>query len=126
MIRQVLYREMSKPESSLRRRGVVKFSFDIESWGRFLLSDKPAGEFRMLCRRCPAYRRHDSVLGFPMEIREPVVRMLRETPKWRTHKGLSTDAAHWDGAVRSSAEASVMEVERRGGVRQFSVIPNDM
>ncbi|UYM15570.1 hypothetical protein [Endozoicomonas euniceicola] len=80
----------------------------------------------MLCRRCPAYRRHDSVLGFPMEMREPVVRMLRETPRWRTHKGLSTDAAHWGGAVRSSVEASVMEVERRGGVRQFSVTPNDM
>ena len=56
----------------------------------------------MLCRRCPAYRRYDSVLGFPMEIREPVVRMLREAPKWRTHKGLSADAAHWGGAARSN------------------------
>ena len=57
-------------------------------------------------------------MGSFMELREPVVWMLRETPKWRKHhEGLSTDAAHWGGAVRSSVEASVMEVEQRGGVR---------
>lgn len=55
-----------------------------------------------------------------MEMREPVVRMLRENLKWKPHKRVSTDAAHWGGAARSSEEASVMEVEQRGGVRWFS------
>jgi hypothetical protein len=42
--------------------------------------------------------------------------MLREKSKWRTHKEESTDAEHRGEVPRSSDEASVMEVERRGGV----------
>ena len=42
--------------------------------------------------------------------------MLREKPKWRPHKGESTDAGHIDGATRSSVEVFVMEMERRGCV----------
>ncbi len=42
------------------------------------------------------------------------VSMLREKPKWRTHKGESTDARHRGGPTRSSDEVSVMEMERRG------------
>jgi hypothetical protein len=34
--------------------------------------------------------------------------------KWRTHKDESTDAEHRGGLPRSSDEAAVMEVERRG------------
>lgn len=34
------------------------------------------------------------------------------------HKAESTDARHWGGAARSSDEASVMGVERRGSVKQ--------
>lgn len=34
------------------------------------------------------------------------------------HKAESTDARYWDGAARSSDEASVMEVERRGSIKQ--------
>jgi hypothetical protein len=45
---------------------------------------------------------------------EPVVPMLRENLKWRTHKRESTDAEHGGGLTRSSAEVSVMEMERRG------------
>ncbi len=40
--------------------------------------------------------------------------MIREKLKWRTHESESTDAGHRDGLTRSSVEASVMEVERRG------------
>lgn len=47
---------------------------------------------------------------------EPVVPMLREKSKWQTHKDLSTDAEHRGGAIRSSDEGSVMELERRGCV----------
>ena len=37
---------------------------------------------------------------------EPVVPMVREKPKWRTHQGESTDAEHGDGITRSSDEVS--------------------
>jgi hypothetical protein len=39
--------------------------------------------------------------------------MLRENPNWKTQEGESTDAGHRGGALRSSAEAAVMAVERR-------------
>lgn len=42
--------------------------------------------------------------------------MIRERLKWKPHKSLSTDAKHRGGTVRSSAELSVMERERRNGV----------
>ena len=47
---------------------------------------------------------------------EPVVPMVREKPKWRTHEGESTDAGHRGGPTRSSVEVSVMEMERRGWI----------
>ena len=40
--------------------------------------------------------------------------MLRKKSKWRPHKDESTDAEHRGGLPRSSDEASVMAVERRG------------
>ena len=45
---------------------------------------------------------------------EPVASMLREPSKWKPHEDLSTDARHRGGSTRSSEEASVMDVERRG------------
>ena len=50
---------------------------------------------------------------------EPVASMLRETPKWKPHKGLSTDAGHRGGWVRSSEEGPVMGLERRGPITQL-------
>jgi len=44
--------------------------------------------------------------------------MLRETFKWKTHENQSTDAKHRGGLVCSSAEASVMGVERRDQIVQ--------
>jgi len=44
--------------------------------------------------------------------------MLREKSKWKNHEDESTDAKHRDGVTRSSDEASVMEVERRGYITQ--------
>ena len=53
--------------------------------------------------------------------------MLREKPKWRPHKGESTEAGHRDGAIRSSVEVSVMEMERRGCVdRLYDVVNHFM
>ena len=54
-----------------------------------------------------------------METWEPVVSMLREKSKWKTHKDQSTNAKHRDGVTRSSVEISVMEMERRGYVDQL-------
>ena len=47
--------------------------------------------------------------------------MEREKPKWKPHVGESTDAEHRGGVTRSSVEASVMEVERRGYIVQLYV-----
>jgi group II intron reverse transcriptase/maturase len=47
--------------------------------------------------------------------------MLREKPKAENPQGESIEAGRRDGAVRSSVEAAVMAVERRGGViRQWT------
>ncbi len=50
---------------------------------------------------------------------EPVASMRREKPKWRSHKGLSTDAGHRGGWACSSVEVPVMGMERRGPITQF-------
>lgn len=55
-----------------------------------------------------------------MELREPVVLMLREPFKWTPHENQSTDARHWGGVSRSSVEIIVMMMERRSYVRPFS------
>lgn len=51
---------------------------------------------------------------------EPVASMLREKSKWKPHKDLSTDVRHRGGYSRSSDEATVMVVERRGVVIQLN------
>mgnify|MGYP001823716131 CR=1 FL=1 len=50
--------------------------------------------------------------------------MLREKPKWRPHKGESTDAEHGDGAICSSVEGSVMGLERRDCIDQLYELVN--
>jgi len=46
---------------------------------------------------------------------EPVASMRKERRKRKTRERLSTDARHRGGATRSSDEALVIDVERRGG-----------
>lgn len=50
--------------------------------------------------------------------------MLRENPNWKTQEGESTDAGHRGGALRSSAEAAVMVVERRRRIVQRNKLVN--
>ena len=50
--------------------------------------------------------------------------MLREKSKWRPHKGESTDAGHGGGAIRSSVEVSVMQMERRDCIDQLYELVN--
>ena len=52
---------------------------------------------------------------------EPAVPMLREKPKRPSREGQSTEAGRRGGMARSSVEASVMGVERRGCVIVLSV-----
>ena len=49
---------------------------------------------------------------------EPVVLMLREKLKWKSHKSQSTDVEHRGGTTRSSNELSVMERKPRGCIVQ--------
>ena len=49
--------------------------------------------------------------------------MCREKSKWNPHEGESTNAEHGGGAARSSDEAPVMGVERRGCIdRSYDLI----
>src|SRR5947208_16071993 len=50
--------------------------------------------------------------------------MPRERREWWPHKRQSTDAGHRGGTPRSSAEAPVMGVERRGCIVQLSGLVN--
>src|SRR5512143_3306937 len=50
---------------------------------------------------------------------EPVASMPREEPKWKPHKGQSTEAGHRGGWARSSMEVPVMGMERRGPITQL-------
>ena len=50
--------------------------------------------------------------------------MLREKPKWRPHEGESTDAEHGDGAICSSVEVCVMQMERRDCIDQLYELVN--
>jgi hypothetical protein len=50
---------------------------------------------------------------------EPVASMRREEPKWKPHKGQSTDARHRGGWACSSVEVPVMGMERRSPITPF-------
>jgi len=63
-------------------------------------------------------RRRESSLGVYRELQEAVAWILREKFKGQKPKNESTDAKHCGGTTRSSDEVSVMEMERRGSVRQ--------
>ena len=61
-------------------------------------------------------------MGSHVELREPVVTMLREMHKRRPRKADSIDASHRGGQVRSSVEVAVMAMERRGLVVRIMFI----
>jgi hypothetical protein len=67
----------------------------------------------MLDKWCPVYRWHESNPGFSMELREPVVLMLKENIKQGSCKMESTETVHWDGSLCSSDEVTVIVMERR-------------
>jgi len=88
---------------------------DIETGEVMLLRDKPGGN--LFTGQVVSGIEAASVgSGFHIELREPVIAMLREKQKQRSCNCESIEARHRDGAARSSDETSVMEVERRGCV----------
>src|SRR5258705_7339102 len=83
---------------------------------------------RLLARWCPAWKRREPDLlllhgtweGVPRHCptgpRQRAIVGERERPKRQNRKGLSTVAGHAGGPARSSEEAPVTGVERRGRV----------
>src|SRR5271167_2404769 len=59
----------------------------------------------LLAMRGPAYRRHDSYLGFRAELENRVGAVKGKRHKWRTHEAESTDAPTRGALLRSSDEA---------------------
>ena len=72
-----------------------------------------------LAETCLLARWRELDPGFHVELREPVAAMLREKHKQKPCKADSIDALHRGGQARSSVEAAVMAVERRGLVIQL-------
>ena len=72
----------------------------------------------MLPERHPACRRREARSGFRMERENLFSDAKRQAASGSNRKGESIDAEHRDGAARSSAEGSVMGLERRGCVVQ--------
>ncbi|UIP93239.1 hypothetical protein JSQ73_002785 [Wolbachia endosymbiont of Anopheles demeilloni] len=62
----------------------------------------------------PSYRWYEPISGYCVELREPVVSMIREKFKELNSKEESTDAKNRGGLACSSEEVFVMEMERRG------------
>lgn len=54
-----------------------------------------------------------TIIGYCVELREPVVSMTREKSKKLNFKDESTDAKNRGGSACSGEEVSVMERERR-------------
>ena len=73
-------------------------------------------ETYLLAIRCPVYRRRDSHLGSCMELENLVGDAKGKGASGSNREAESTDAPERGGLPRSSVEASVMLVERRGQV----------
>lgn len=59
-------------------RRVVNQRIDIKTGGASRLREELTGEFRMLCKWCPAYSGREFIPGFHWELREPVITMFKE------------------------------------------------
>ena len=77
----------------------------------------------LLIGRRPVYRRHDLDSGFCME-RGNLFSDAKENPQAVDPARENTDAENRGGAARSSVEAPVMGVERRGCIIQLETWDN--
>jgi len=69
------------------------------------------------------YKRHELDIGFSTE-HGNLTFDVKGNDKWQETMRKNTDAKGRDGAVRSSDEAFVMNVERRDGVIQLIMLVN--
>ena len=109
-MRQVGVVEMNASELSMTCRNDLD---DVKSAREAWCVTRSAGIW-LLAGRHPAYRQHERNTGFYTERGNLSSRCEGSGVKHRNCKRLSTDARHRGRWSRSSDEASVMGVERRG------------
>jgi len=120
-MRQVRVAEMSASELPMKcRNGPLD---DVKSAQLFLRVRSPA-DIWLLAGRHPAYRQHERNTGSCMERGNLSFRCQGSGAKQRHCERLSTDAEHRGRWSRSSGEASVMGVERRGPVVEADLWAN--
>ena len=117
---QVWIKKTNTSESPFKCRKVLN---DIKTGGTSNPGTSLTGTC-LLVRRYPAQRWRELDPGSHTELRESVVAMPREKHKQRTCEAKSIEALHRDGQTRSSEEAAVIAVERRGLVIQTQSIAN--
>ena len=78
----------------------------------------------LLAKRHPALRWHDFHTGLYKELGNLFIGIKGEIQAGNTGKNQSTNTINRGGATRSSAETSVMEMERRGCIYEYSGLNN--
>jgi hypothetical protein len=119
-MRQVRVAKMNESELSMKCRNE---SDDVKSELCKRCVTSPAGVWR-LAGRHPVCRQHERNTGFGMERGNLSSRCKGSGVKQRHCKRLSTDARHRGRWLRSSDEAPVMGVERRGSVVVAGLVVN--
>jgi hypothetical protein len=119
-MRQVRVAKMNESELSMKCRNE---SDDVKSALCKRCVTSPAGVWR-LAGRHPVCRQHERNTGFGMERGNLSSRCEGSGVKQRHCKRLSTDAGHRGRWPRSSGEAPVMGVERRGSVVVAGLVVN--
>lgn len=112
-MRQVSVAEMNVSELLMKCRNEPLD--DVESVFSTQRMTSPAGIW-LLAGRHPAHRQHERNTGFCTERGNLSSRCEGSRAKQRHCERLSTDAGHRGRWARSSGEAPVMGVERRGAV----------
>src|SRR5690606_17790195 len=116
--RQVSCTETNESESLMRHR---KHIDGVETVASAKARDEHGGNLTLAMRH-PVYRRRDGMTGFGTERGNLLLRCKGRKPSGEHHEAESTDARRRGGVVRSSDEAAVMAVERRGHVIGFCLL----
>jgi hypothetical protein len=120
-MRQVRVVEMNESELPMKCRNEPLD--DAESTLSKRRVTSPAGSW-LLAGRHPAYRQHERNAGFRTERGNLSSRCQGSGAEQRHCERLSTDAGHRGRWPRSSEEAPVMGVERRGSVVGVDLLAN--
>ena len=118
--RQVCVTEMNVSELSMKCRKQLE---DVKSASCKLRVNSSAEVWR-LAERHPAYRQHERNTGSCTERGNLSSRCEGSGAKQTHCERLSTEAGHRGRWPRSSDEAPVMGVERRGSVAGFDLLAN--